>query len=54
MTHFEIDRQKIKDEACYDGKCVVRTHMDDPSPEKGALQGTLDGGRLHPQHQDFG
>jgi hypothetical protein len=37
-AHFEIDRQKIKDEARYDGKWVLRTDMDDLSTEEVALR----------------
>ena len=37
-THFEIDRQKIKDEARYDGKWVLRTDMDDLPTEDVALR----------------
>ena len=37
-THFEIDRQKIKDEARFDGKWVLRTDMDDLSTEDVALR----------------
>ena len=32
-THFEIDRRKIKTEARYDGKWVLRSDLDDFSAE---------------------
>lgn len=37
-THFEIDRRKIKAEARYDGKWVLRTDLDDLSAEDVALR----------------
>ena len=37
-THFEIDRQKIKAEARYDGKWVLRTDLDDLAAEDVALR----------------
>jgi hypothetical protein len=37
-AHFEIDRQKIKEEARYDGKWVLRTDLDDLSAEDVALR----------------
>lgn len=37
-THFKIDRQKINNEARYDGKWVLRTDMDDVSTEDVALR----------------
>ena len=33
QTHFEIDRQKIKAEARYDGKWVLRTDLDDAAED---------------------
>jgi transposase len=37
-THFEIDQQKIKSEARYDGKWVLRTDLDELSAEDVALR----------------
>ena len=37
-THFEIDQQKIKSEARYDGKWVLRTNLDELSAEEVALR----------------
>jgi hypothetical protein len=37
-THFEIDPQKIKSEARYDGKWVLRTDLDELSAEDVALR----------------
>jgi transposase len=37
-THFEIDRQKIKAEARYDGKWVLRSDLDDLAAEDVALR----------------
>ena len=37
-THFEIDQQKVKNEARYDGKWVLRTDLDDLSAEDVALR----------------
>jgi hypothetical protein len=37
-THFEIDQQKIKSEARYDGKWVLRTDLDELSAEEVALR----------------
>ena len=37
-THFEIDRQKIKSAARYDGKWVLRTDLEDLSAEDVALR----------------
>lgn len=38
QTHFEIDQQKIKSEARYDGKWVLRTDLDELSAEDVALR----------------
>ncbi|MAD79720.1 MAG: transposase [Planctomycetaceae bacterium] len=37
-THFEIDQQKIKSEARYDGKWVLRTDLNELSAEEVALR----------------
>jgi hypothetical protein len=37
-THFEIDQQKVKEEARYDGKWVLRTDLDDLSADDVALR----------------
>jgi hypothetical protein len=37
-SHFEIDRQKIQDEARYDGKWVLRTDLEELSAEEVALK----------------
>lgn len=37
-THFQIDQQKIKSEARYDGKWVLRTDLDELSSEEVALR----------------
>ena len=37
-THFEIDQQKVKSEARYDGKWVLRTDLDELSAEDVALR----------------